>query len=299
MESGKTSVRTQARWTLWGPRLGRRMERTFSYVLVLALSVVFSFPLVWSIGSSLKQIHEFYLYPPTWLPSVPQWHNYVEVFQAIPAARWLFNSAVVAVLAVPGTVLTSTIVGYSFARFKYPGRDIFFMMMLGTMMLPGQVTLIPQYVLFVKLGWIDTIRPLWVPSWFGGGAFSIFLMRQFILSLPRELDEAAEIDGAGELRILWAILVPLIKPAMATVGVISFIGHWEAFLEPLIYLNSRAKFTFPLGLQTFRALPDYGGVSRQDLMLAAGVILAAPCIALFFAAQRVFVRGVVLSGIKG
>jgi multiple sugar transport system permease protein len=149
------------------------------------------------------------------------------------------------------------------------------------------------------LGWIDTFMPLWVPSWLGGGAFAVFLMRQFFMSLPKELDEAAEIDGANEFRTLLTILVPLVKPAIATVGVISFISNWSAFLQPLIYLNTPAKFTFPIGLLTFRKSPNFGGVDRQDLMLAAAVIMAAPSIALFFLAQRTFVQGVVMSGIKG
>ncbi len=273
--------------------------RALNYFVIILLSIIFSFPLFWSIASSLKQVHEFYLYPPVWLPAVPQWGNFAEVFEVVPAARWLFNSFVVVVLNTVGTVLTATLVAYALARFEFPGRDLFLMMMLGTMMLPGQVTLIPQYVLFRMLGWIDTYNPLWVPSWLGGGAFAIFLLRQFIMSLPRDLDEAAAMDGANELHILLTILVPLMQPAIATIATISFIAHWSEFLGPLIYLNSPEKFTFPIGLLSFRLSPNFGGVERQDLMMAAAVIMAAPCIILFFVAQQSFVQGVVMSGIKG
>jgi multiple sugar transport system permease protein len=168
-------------------------------------------------------------------------------------------------------------------------------------MLPSQVTLIPQYILFYRLGWIDTFQPLWVPAWFGGGAFNIFLLRQFLMSLPRDLDEAARVDGAGTFRVFWAILLPLCKPALAALAVISFLASWDDFLGPLIYLNSNEKFTLALGLRFFQTArgTEQGGAPTLHLLMAASVLAVVPPIILFFCAQRYFVRGIVLSGIKG
>jgi multiple sugar transport system permease protein len=189
-------------------------------------------------------------------------------------------------------------VAYSFARFEYRGRDLLFLVTLGTMMLPAQVTLIPQFVLFQKLGWINTLYPLWVPAWFGGSAFSIFLLRQFILALPRDLDEAALIDGAGYVRIYWSILMPLCGPALATLAVLTFIASWNDFVGPLIYLNSRETFTLAVGLNYFQSVPERG-VPLQHLLMAASLMTILPCIVVFFLAQRYFTEGIVLSGIKG
>jgi multiple sugar transport system permease protein len=203
-------------------------------------------------------------------------------------------------------VLSASLAGYAFARFRFRGKDTLFIITLGTMMLPAQVTLIPQFVLFHTLRWIDTLRPLWVPAWFGGGAFAIFLMRQFIMTLPRELDESAIIDGAHYGRIFWTILLPLCKPALATLAVISIMNRWNNFLSPLIYLNSEEKYTIAVGLnyfkaipEMFKAIPEMGGQPMQHLLMATSVMSTAPLIVLFFSAQRYFVRGVALTGIKG
>ena len=174
-----------------------------------------------------------------------------------------------------------------------------FIVTLGTMMLPSEVTLIPQYILFKELGWLNSIRPLWVPAWFGGYAFNIFLLRQFILSIPREFDEAAIVDGASYPRILTSILLPLMKPVLATIAVINFIGGWNDFMGPLIYLTSPENFTLALGLRYFNVAPGQAGVPQQHFLMAAVVMSTAPCILLFFAAQRYFVQGIVMSGIKG
>ncbi|RLT38613.1 MAG: carbohydrate ABC transporter permease [Chloroflexi bacterium] len=205
----------------------------------------------------------------------------------------------VVILTTLGTLITASIVAYSFARFEYRGRDALFMITLATLMLPAEVTLIPQFILFYKLGWINTLKPLWVPAWFGGGGFAIFLMRQFILSLPRDLDEAALIDGAGYFRIFWSILLPLCKPIMATLGIITLIGSWSDFIGPLIYLNTPTKFTVSIGLQFFNNSPEVGGESLRHLLMAACILSMIPTIALFFLGQRYFVQGIVMSGIKG
>lgn len=269
------------------------------YLVAIGLSALFMFPFFWTVSSSLKSVEEISTFPPTWLPAAPQWGNYAQVYEMMPFLRWFYNSLFVVVLSTLGGILSASLVAYSFARFRYRGRDFIFLLTLGTMMLPAQVTLIPQFVLFHKLGWINTLYPLWVPHWFGGGAFAIFLIRQFIMGLPRELDEAALIDGASYFRIFWQILVPLCKPVLATIGVISFIASWNDFVNPLIYLQLPEKFTLAVGLNYFKDQPEMGGQTTQHLLMAASVMVIMPVILLFFVTQRYFVQGIVMSGLKG
>jgi multiple sugar transport system permease protein len=217
----------------------------------------------------------------------------------IPVVVWAFNSVLVVLLVTAGVVVTASLVAYSLARFEYRGRELLFMVTLATLMLPAQVTLIPQFVLFFNFGWVDTLLPLWVPAWFGGGGFAIFLMRQFMLTLPKDLDEAALIDGAGYFRIFWSILLPLCKPAIATLAIITVIDSWSDFLGPLIYLNSPQKFTLSVGLRFFANAPDVGGEPMDHLIMAACVMYMLPMLLLFFLFQRFFVQGIVMSGIKG
>lgn len=274
--------------------------RTGMYAIVFALCVMFGFPLFWTAMSSLKTIPEMFAFPPVLIPAVPQWSNYWTVLNiSYPVGRWFLNSVLVVLLTTSGSLVTASLVAYSLARFDYRGRDVLFMITLATMMLPAQVTLIPQFVLFYKLGWINTILPLWVPHWFGGGAFAIFLMRQFFLTLPRDLDEAALIDGAGYFRIFWLILLPLCKPVLATLAIITIIASWSDFLGPLIYLNSPEKFTVSVGLQFFKTVPEVGGEPMQHLLMAACIMSMIPIIVIFFFGQRFFVQGIVMSGIKG
>jgi len=280
-------------------RTTSRSADTGFFVLLVLLALIFVFPLYWTLSSSLKAPYEILTYPPTFIPAVPQWGNYERVFINAPFARWIFNTIFVVALGTLGAVLSSSLVAYSFARFRYRGRDLIFLLTLGTMMLPAQVTLIPQYILWSKLGFVNTLYPLWLPQWFGGGAFNIFLLRQFILTLPRELDEAALIDGASRFRIFWTILLPLCIPALATVTIISFIANWDDYLSPLVYLNSQEMYTLALGLSFFKNYPESGGLPQQHLLMAATVMTTLPPIVLFFAAQRYFVKGIVLSGLKG
>jgi ABC-type glycerol-3-phosphate transport system permease component len=273
--------------------------RVLLYILAIATSLMFMAPFFWTVSSSLKHVTEIFLFPPTWLPEVPQWDNYAEVWRRVPFATFTLNTIIITVLSVTGMLLTSSIVAYSFARFRYPGRDIFFLITLGTMMLPYEVTLIPTYLLFNRLGWLDTFLPLIVPYWFGGNAFSIFLMRQFFMTIPRELDDAARIDGANFIRIFWNILMPLSGPALATLAVIGFIANWNDFLGPLIFLESRSNFTIALGLRYFQNVAGLGGEPMHHLLMAASVTFTIPCIVIFFVAQRYFVQGIALSGVKG
>jgi multiple sugar transport system permease protein len=278
-----------------------RVERSILYTLVVVLCVLFGFPLFWTLMSSLKTSAEMFAFPPPIVPAAPQWNNYAEVMtlERIQVLRWFGNSALVVLFATTGTIITASLVAYSLARFEYRGRDTLFFITLATMMLPAQVTLIPQFVLFFKFGWINTLYPLWVPFWFGGGGFAIFLMRQFFLSLPTDLDEAALIDGAGYLRIFWTILLPLCKPILATLAIITLIAIWGDFLGPLIYLNSPEKFTISIGLHFFNTVPEVGGRPMQHLLMAACILSMLPVIIIFFLGQRFFVQGIVMSGIKG
>jgi multiple sugar transport system permease protein len=279
----------------------RRLGRLLLYVIVISSSSIFMLPFVYTVLSSLKTASELFMYPPSWIPASPQPENYVEVFRRVPFGGWLWNSLQVALISTLGAVLSAAVVGYAFARFRFPGRDLLFIITLSTMMLPVEVTLIPLYLMFSRLKWLDTYYPLIVPSFFGGGAFLIFLMRQFFMTIPKDLDEAALMDGAGYLRIFWQILMPLSVPALATAAILTFMGRWDAFLEPFIFLNSTAKFTVAIGIRYFQAVAGVADAAehKEHLLMAASVMMTAPIIMLFFAAQRYFVRGIVMSGIKG
>ena len=281
----------------WGRQ--RSATRAIMYAIVVLLVVIFGFPLYYMLIVSLMTQYEAFHWPPYLYPVSWQFQNYPEMFSRVPLGRWFGNSTLIAVLQVVGTVMSSTIVGYGFARFRFPFKNAFFVATLGTMMFPAQITLIPQFVLFYRLGWINTFLPLVVPPFFGGGAFFIFLMRQFIMQLPRELDEAALIDGASYVRTFFSVLLPLIMPAVATVAIIRFMASWGAFLSPLLYLKRNKLFTLAVGLRFWDAQPAMGEIALTHLLMAMCVVTAAPCVILFFSAQRVFVRGIAMSGIKG
>lgn len=283
--------------------LTRRWQRSFGrlllYPLTVLLSLGFMFPFLWAVLSSFKTPQDMYAYPPRLFPTVWTISNYIEAFIAAHFVVWYRNTIVVVVLATVGTVVTATMVAYGFSRFDFRFKNILFMATLATLMLPGQVSLIPRYILFYHLGMVNTLYPLWLPYWFGGGAFAIFLLRQFLLTLPRDLDEAAIIDGASYIRILWQILVPLCRPAIATLAILSFITHWESFIDPVIFLHSSDQFTVAVGLNFFKSVPDIGGRPTDQLLMAAAITSVIPPVLLFFAFQRYFVRGIVLSGLKG
>lgn len=270
------------------------------YLVNLALGTLFILPFLWTLASALKDPSEMFSFPPVLIPADPQFYNFVEIFMApYRFWGWSVNSLTVALLAMVGTVVTASLVAYGFARFEFRFKNALFMLTIATMLLPGQVTLIPRFVLFSKLGWIDTLYPLWLPWWFGGSAFAIFLVRQFILTLPRELDEAAVIDGAGYFRIYWNVLMPLCKPALAALAIISFIAHWDSFLDPVVFLHSPQNFTIAIGLWFFKAQPMVQSKPTAHLLMAASVTSIALPIALFFSFQRYFVQGIALTGLKG
>jgi ABC-type glycerol-3-phosphate transport system permease component len=279
--------------------LSDQLGKILFYVVASLLSIVFVFPFFWAISSSLKTIGEINTFPPALLPAIPQWGNYAEVFNRQPYGLWVKNSLIVVVLSTVGALLSSSIVAYSFARFRYRGRDTLFIITLGTLMLPIQVTLIPQFILFHTLGLVNTLGPLWIPAWFGGGGFSIFLLRQFFMTIPRDLDEAATADGANPFQIYWSILLPLLKPALSALAILWFIGGWNDFIGPVVYLNTPDLFTVAIGLSAFQKIPGGGGQLLEHILMAASVMAIIPPVAIFLAAQRYFVQGVVLTGIKG
>ena len=275
------------------------MTTVVLYLFLIIATFIFVFPFFWTLMTSFKAPYEINVFPPAVFPEKFQWGNYPRVFEKAPFMLWVKNSIFIVTMSTLGMLISSSLAGYAFARFDFRGKNLLFIITLGTMMLPAQVTLIPQFVLFHKLDWINTFKPLWVPSWFGGGAFAIFLMRQFMMQLPRDLDEAAIIDGASAFRIYWNILVPLCKPVIATLAVISIIGGWNNFLGPIIYLRQATKFTVAVGLNYFRNLPETGGEPMTHLLMAASMMTTAPLIVLFFIAQRYFVQGIALTGLKG
>ncbi|MFH1084494.1 MAG: carbohydrate ABC transporter permease [Chloroflexota bacterium] len=260
---------------------------------------MFMFPFFWTVSSSLKTPVELIDIPPKLLPGAFRIENYATAWTGVRFGRFFINSAIVTSTSLVGAVVTSFLVAYGFARFRFPGRDFLFGLCLSTMILPVHVTIIPLFVLFRRLGWIDTFKPLIVPSFFGGGAFAIFLVRQFIMTLPIELDEAALIDGAGKIRILWRLILPNSGPALATVAIFAFMGHWNEFLGPLIFLNTTSKYTVPLGLWFLRAQGGEPGLPRDNLLMAGAVMATAPIVIIFFLAQKYFVQGIAMTGLKG
>lgn len=255
---------------------------------------MFAIPFLWMLSTSLKPDHLIFRTPPVWIPNPVAWGNYHRAVTTFPFLTYLRNTVVITGGTLLGNLLSATLVAYSFARLRWPGRGFCFMLLLSTMMLPSQVTMIPTFIMFERLGWVNTYLPLIVPGWFGP-PFYIFLLRQFFLTIPRELSDAATIDGASELRIFARIVIPLSGPAVATVAIFSFIAHWNELLRPLIYLNQRSKFTLSLGLLSFRSqyTTDFSG------LMAASLLVLLPVLVIFFLAQRYFVQGIVLTGMKG
>jgi multiple sugar transport system permease protein len=265
------------------------------YAALVLVSLVLVLPFLWILSTSLKGDEDIFTTPPRWIPTDIRWENYSDVFDRMPFLIYFRNSVFVTVMTIIGVVLSSSLVAYAFACLRWPGRNALFIFILATMMLPMQVTMIPLFVLFKELGWLNTYKPLIIPAFFGGGAFNIFLLRQFFLTIPRELFEAARIDGCSEFRIYWRIVLPLAKPALATVAILTFMFSWNDFLGPLIYLSDQLKGTLALGLAMFVGQHQ----TEWGMLMAASVIMMVPMILIFFFFQRYFIRGFVMSGIKG
>jgi ABC-type glycerol-3-phosphate transport system permease component len=281
-------------------RLQSGVSQVFVYCLLLAGTLIFLAPLGWMISTSLKRLDDVWNLTMVWIPQPIQWQNYAEALKTLPFLLYVQNSVFVAVLSMIGSVLSAALVGFGFARFRFPGRNVLFYILLGTMMLPGTVTFIPVYVMFAKLGWVYTFLPLIVPP-FLGSAFNIFLMRQFLLTIPVELDEAARMDGASSLDIFWNVLLPLMRPAIATVAVFSFMSAWNDFFGPLLYLRDD-QYTLSLGLAFYRATnlsASAMSATNWHYMMAIATLAMIPNIILFFVAQRQFLEGITLTGMKG
>ena len=261
------------------------------YCGLVALGALFAAPVVWMLSSSLQRLPDVFAQPYRWIPAALRWENYARAVTILPVGRFLGNTVLITVPVMAATVLSSALVAYGFARFRFPGRDQVFSLCLGTMMLPGQVTMIPLYILFARLGWVDTYLPLIVPALFGS-PFYIFLLRQFFLTIPRDSEEAALIDGASPLRIWWSVILPQARPALATVLIFTFIGTWNDFFGPLLYLNSPEKATLTLGLNLMKTQVLGSGVVEWNVLMAASLLVLLPNVVLFFLAQRHFISGI-------
>ncbi|MEA2515863.1 MAG: multiple sugar transport system permease protein [Thermomicrobiales bacterium] len=296
VDSRRVAVGTPARGTFLSRVWRHRLQMAVAFVVILAGAAIIIMPLGWMISTSLKRQMDVFVLPPKWIPAPPQWGNYAEIFDSAPFDLYLLNSAIITSSSVFGSVLSCSLAAYGFARLRFPGRELIFVMILATLMLPESMTLIPRFIIFEKLGWLNSFKPLIVPSFFGS-AFQIFLLRQFFRTIPNELEDAARLDGAGTLRIFATIVLPLSKPALVTAGIFSFIFSWNDFIRPLLYLNSEDKYTVAIGLLNFTGSDRIG--PQMHLLMAASFLTTLPVLIVFLLAQRLFVKGIVFSGIKG
>lgn len=272
-----------------------RIGTLFTYALLCAISLICIVPLYWMFRSSLMTNGEVFKYPPRFFPSEMLWENYNKAFSSFDFMKYLMNTLRLLVPCVIGTLLTSSMSGYALARIRFPGRKVWFTLVIGSMILPGHVVLIPQYVSYAKLGMVNSYLPFYIGAWLGGGATNVFLMRQFMMTLPKEYDEAAYIDGANRFQIFVWVIIPMIVPIMITVSIFSFMGYWNDFQGPLIYLQTENQFTVALGLLMFRG--SYA--KRWNLLMAASLTMVIPAIILFGIGQKYFIEGISLTGIKG
>jgi multiple sugar transport system permease protein len=274
------------------------IARFIIYVLLLIGVGIVMVPFLWMISTSLKNAQDLFTFPPEWIPQPIEWGNYKDAWQALPFDRFLLNTLFTTILAMFAEITIAAIVAYGFARFRFPGRNILFIVLLSTMMLPGILTLIPKFIMWRSVDRIDTFTPLTVGAWFAWGPSFIFLLRQFFMTIPREIEEAATIDGANTVQIFHEIMLPLVKPALLAIAVLSFQGNWNNFEGALIYLSTLEKYPMVLGLQFFGA-----SLSREapqwHLMMAMATMMAAPILLLFFFAQRYFIEGLTVGAVKG
>ena len=275
--------------------LRRSVRRLPIYILLMAGTVILGLPLAWLVSSSLKSNAMIFAYPPQWIPNPVEWGNFATVWQKVPFGLYSLNTLHIVFFAVLGGTLSSAFVAFGFARLRFPGRDVLFLILLGTLMIPFHVTLIPTFVLYKFLKWLDTFKPFTVVPWFGGSAFSIFLIRQFYMTLPLELDDAARIDGCNSFDIFWRIILPQSKPALGVIAIFGFMGNWNGFILPLIFLQSPEKYPLALGINSLRSAQFN---TKWHLLMAASLMMCLPCIILYFLAQRYFVQGIVISGVE-
>jgi len=292
LAAGQASVRAGSARRL-SPR--KVVSSVLIYSVLVILGLIFTLPLLWMVTTSLKAQGQVFQVPPVWLPDPVRWDNYQEATHRAPLWLWLRNTSTITVLATVGNIITASMVGFGFARLRFPGRETLFVLLLSTMMLPPVVTLVPKFIMFRMVGWNDTFLPLIVPSFFGVNAFNIFLVRQYYLTIPLDLDEAARIDGASNWRVWWDILVPLSTPVLVAVAIFSFVQHWNEFLDALVFLQSEQMKTLSLGLRAFINPND----ASWHITMAASMWLIIPMIVIFFIGQRHFIQGAAMSGITG
>lgn len=273
----------------------KKISKSIIYIILLFISFVCLVPFYWMIRSSLMDMSQIFTMPPIWIPKPIKFSNYKEALTMLPFGRYFLNTLFVVVFTVLGTVITSSLCAYSFSRIEWKGRDTVFGILLTAMMIPFAVTLIPTFIGWQKLGVVNSYAPLIVPAWFGGGVFNVFLLRQFFRTIPKELDEAARIDGAGHFTIYSKIIIPLSKPSLIVVSLFSFMGSWNDFLGPLVYLNDGDKFTLSLGLMQFQGMYS----AQWQYMMAAATVVLVPIVIIFFIGQKYFIEGISMSGMKG
>ncbi|MGO4695036.1 carbohydrate ABC transporter permease [Paenibacillus sp. 2TAB26] len=272
-----------------------KLKLTAGYAALIIISVMFIIPFVWLIRSSVMDLSQIFVMPPEWIPNPFKWDNYERALTVLPFGQFFKNTLIIVFSVIIGTVLTSTIAAFGFSRIQWKGRDTIFAILMTSMMLPAAVTLIPSFLGWKTMGFYDTFYPLIVPAFFGGGIFNIFLLRQFYMTIPRDFDEAAFVDGANYFQIYWRILMPLSRSAVIVVALFTFLGSWNDFMGPLIYLKSDSRFTLALGLQMFQ-----GSYTAQwDLLMAASATVVMPCVLVFLIGQRYFLEGITLTGLKG
>lgn len=286
-----TQTTSLAKRPLIHPKLKETLR---GYAVLIVLGFLFMLPFYWMISTALKTEVQLFQIPPAWVPDPLAFENFAQVFKEVPFDRFILNSAMLVFWNVTGQVFSTTLVAYGFSRFRFPGRNFLFLILLGTMMVPQQITLVPQFIIFSKLGWVNTYLPLILPA-FGGSPYLIFLVRQYMMSIPMDLDEAAMIDGASRWQILWRVIFPISVPALILVVVFTFVAVWNDFMGPLIYLNDPDMFTVTLGLSFFQGAKE----TSWQLLMAGSLMAMVPPVVLFLLAQRRLLGGIAAAGIKG
>ena len=272
----------------------QRLHQIGIYALVACGGALMIIPFLWMLSTSLKTTAQSMAFPPEWWPRPFIWENYTQIYEYMPFFTFLFNSVKITFFVLVGQLLTCSLAGYAFAKLRFPGRRPLFLILLSTMMIPSQVTLIPVFIIMKSLGWINTHYALIVPAFFGS-VFGTFLLRQFFLGLPNDLEDAARIDGCSPFGIYWRIMLPLAKPSLATLGIFTFMGTWNDFMRPLIYLSDMDKMTLPVGLALLSNHQDI----RIPLIMAGAVLSLLPILVLYVFGQKYFVQGIALTGMKG
>lgn len=272
-----------------------KLSLTFAYFMLALITVLFIGPFLWLIRSSLMDLSQIFTMPPEWIPRPVRWENFGRALTVLPFGTYFMNTFTITISVIIGTVVSSSIAAFGFSRIDWPGRNLVFAILMSAMMLPGAVTLIPSFLGWQALGFYDTFYPLIVPAYFGGGIFNIFLLRQFYLTIPRDFDEAAFVDGASYFQIYRSIIFPLSRSAIIVVSLFCFLATWNDFMGPLIYLKSENLFTLALGLQMFQGTYT----AQWDLLMAASAAVVLPCVVVFLIGQKYFLEGITLTGLKG